>query len=173
MIPLIPMLTRVGAMMLAKKYAKDKLRKKILKDAALKKKVDKIGKKAAKKEAKKKEKKDKKPEKKQELRMIKRSTDKPKRSWRPEGKPIDTLPLDMRDQGLGKRTRKKAARDIKKIRAEGRSKTQRIQRYLDEHSGTEGIEGAFRKYKEDKYALEDELDVIKKMGKKRKRDKDR
>ena len=57
MIPLIPMLTRVGAMMLAKKYAKDKLRKKILKDAALKKKVDKIGKKALKKEAKEKPKK--------------------------------------------------------------------------------------------------------------------
>ena len=55
LVPLIPMLTRVGAMMLAKKYAKDKLRKKILKDAALKKKVDKIGKKALKKEAKKKE----------------------------------------------------------------------------------------------------------------------
>ena len=55
LIPLIPMLTRAGAMLLAKKYAKDKLRKKILKDAALKKKVDKIGKKALKKEAKKKE----------------------------------------------------------------------------------------------------------------------
>ena len=51
MLPLIPMLTRVGAMMLAKKYAKDKLKKKILKDPKLKKKVDKIGKKAAKKEA--------------------------------------------------------------------------------------------------------------------------
>ena len=46
MLPLIPMLTRIGAMILAKKYAKDKLRKKILKDAALKKKVDKIGKKS-------------------------------------------------------------------------------------------------------------------------------
>ena len=52
LIPLIPMLTRAGAMLLAKKYAKDKLRKKILKDAALKKKVDKIGKKALKKETK-------------------------------------------------------------------------------------------------------------------------
>ena len=50
MLPLIPMLTRVGAMMLAKKYAKDKLKKKIIKDPKLKKKVDKIGKKAAKKE---------------------------------------------------------------------------------------------------------------------------
>ena len=53
MLPLIPMLTRIGAMILAKKYAKDKLRKKILKDAALKKKVDKIGKKASKKDQKK------------------------------------------------------------------------------------------------------------------------
>ena len=51
MLPLIPMLTRIGAMILAKKYAKDKLKKKILKDPKLKKKVDKIGKKAAKKEA--------------------------------------------------------------------------------------------------------------------------
>ena len=49
------MLTRVGAMMLAKKYAKKKLKKKILKDPKLKKKMDKIGKKAAKKEAKKKD----------------------------------------------------------------------------------------------------------------------
>ena len=55
MLPLIPMLTRVGAMMLAKKYAKKKLKKKILKDPKLKKKVDKIGKKALKKEAKKKD----------------------------------------------------------------------------------------------------------------------
>jgi len=62
MLPLIPMLTRVGAMMLAKKYAKKKLKKKILKDPKLKKKMDKIGKKAAKKEAKKKEAKKKEPE---------------------------------------------------------------------------------------------------------------
>lgn len=39
-------------MMLAKKYAKKKLKKKILKDPKLKKKMDKIGKKAAKKERK-------------------------------------------------------------------------------------------------------------------------
>jgi hypothetical protein len=55
MLPLIPMLTRIGAMMLAKKYAKGKARKKILKDLKLKKKVDKIGKKASKKDRKKEE----------------------------------------------------------------------------------------------------------------------
>ena len=55
MIPLIPIITRAGAMLLMKQMAKRAARKKILKDAALKKKVDKIGKKAAKKEAKKKE----------------------------------------------------------------------------------------------------------------------
>ena len=53
MIPLIPIITRAGAMLLMKQMAKRAAKKKILKDAALKKKVDKIGKKAAKKEAKK------------------------------------------------------------------------------------------------------------------------
>ena len=57
MIPLIPIITRVGAMLLMKHLAKRAARKKILKDAALKKKVDKIGKKALKKEAKEKPKK--------------------------------------------------------------------------------------------------------------------
>ena len=53
MIPLIPIITRAGAMLLMKQMAKRAAKKKILKDAALKKKVDKIGKKAAKKERKK------------------------------------------------------------------------------------------------------------------------
>ena len=55
MIQILPLITRAGAMLMLKLRAKRAARKKILKDAALKKKVDKIGKKAAKKEAKKKE----------------------------------------------------------------------------------------------------------------------
>ena len=64
MIPILPLITRAGAMLMLKLRAKRAARKKILKDAALKKKVDKIGKKAAKKEAKKKEPKKKVPKKK-------------------------------------------------------------------------------------------------------------
>ena len=62
MIPILPLITRAGAMLMLKLRAKRAARKKILKDAALKKQVDKIGKKAAKRAAKKKEAKKKEPE---------------------------------------------------------------------------------------------------------------
>ena len=110
MIPLIPMLTRVGAMMLAKKHAKDKLRKKILKDAALKKKVDKIGKKALKKEALKKEVKEK-PKKRIKRKKVlskdlkKKLTKKASRAGyhpHPYKKPADLLKMRERVQKQGK-----------------------------------------------------------------------
>jgi hypothetical protein len=105
MIPLIPIITRAGAMLLMKQMAKRAARKKILKDAALKKKVDKIGKKALKKEAKEKPKKRIKRKKVLSKDLKKKLTKKASRagySPHPYKKPADLLKMRERTRKTGK-----------------------------------------------------------------------